>query len=250
MPLKDYEVKDIGELVAILTDKDPRTLEEMAQDDEHYDDIVVKAAAQPEESPTVYRIYGGRTQEVRFESGSMGTFPVESTLDGQDHIIKPGDVIRCYGWPGGSRYGHAINGKLIVYQTPFERFAGRMEMLAGFDRDKRIRWARNKEGAEAIYAKLTQPFKARIDRFKANDPEFIFDMMYEMIPCALADRIIDWIGLHDGTPDMVRERIEQFKEMSVEEQKEIMGDLSAGISGHQFESACGLAYAVATGQEV
>lgn len=247
MSLKDYEVKDIGELVQILVDQDPRTLEEMARTDDHYDDLVVKAAAQPATWDT---IFDGRTQEVTFESGSMGTFPVRSPIDGQDHIISPGDVVRCYGWPGGSRYGHAINGELVIYQTRFERFASRMEMLAGFDRDKRIRWAKQKAQAEEIYEKLSQPFKVRIDRFKAKDPTFIFDMMYEMIPCALADRILDWVGPHDGTPDAVRERIEEFKELLIEDQKKILGDLSDGISGRQFESACALAYAVATGQEV
>lgn len=158
------------ELRALLDDKDGRTIDEMIADDEVSEYVVEKA--EPGE--------GGTT--VTFDGGLVGF------LRGPE--VKVADTIGLYCDGrvfGGTRHGWALNGKIIEWQTPFERVAKRITSLAEGDRERREKFAKQRDDLDRRFDALPAEFQERIERRRRNNPAFRQDFeSYELFVCEQA----------------------------------------------------------------
>ncbi len=154
---------DVDEFARLKAEQDPRTVEEMIAADQ-YEDVVIETAERSGGATTICWDRGTCTSVVGPE-------------------VKVGDTVRMYGGAhvGDQRHGWALNGEVVEWETPWERFARRVEWLAGYDRQKRADFARHRARMDADYEALPPAFKARIDRFRAERPDFRIDSEgYEM----------------------------------------------------------------------
>lgn len=240
---------DVTKLAELKDTDDPRTIEEMIAQDENVETLRVESVRPYEGDEDHY--------DVRFEEG-MGI-----GLSGAEP--KVGDTVTLYGRFGHPVYGWALNGQTVKYETPWERFATRMAMLAGFDRKRREAFARDKAKLDAKYEALPAPLKARIDRFRAERADFRVDSeAYEMAAVGDAPKIAralaksyDWpldenLAVTDAGPssDAIEQAVKWFFDLPYDEQKAMVPDLDEGHSGHTFDSAVGLAFALLVGREV
>jgi len=243
--LEDYQRGDLRALEGLFSEHDPRGLEQMIAED-HYVEVVVERASDPWENGS---------QEIRFD---RYTATVLDMPDGKR--VCQGDTVRFYqegeGLLGGRRHGFAVNGEVIEWQTPWERFAKRMAMLAGFDRRRREEFKRGKTDIDRWYALLRGPYKARIDRLRAAAPDFdLQGGTYEIYPVLMAQRIEHYVR-HQGSSEAPlgpHELIESFRALAHEDQAEVIhgGEPDTyGISGYQFDCACAMAAHVLAGREI
>lgn len=239
---------DIATLEELKAADDPRTIEQIIAEDPNVEDLIVEQ---------VDPVNDGEYYDVRFEGGiGMG-------LRGREP--KPGDRVRLYGRFGFPVYGWALNGELVEYKTLWERFADRMAMLAGFDRQRREAFARDKDELDAKYDALPAPLKARIDRFRAERADFrVESEAYEMAAVGDAPKIARALAAHYDWPldedlnvtaagppsGVIEEAVEAFYALPYEEQKRIVPDLDPGHSGNTFGGAVILALALLAGREV
>lgn len=243
MKLERYQKADIEHLEELCTAHDPRGLEEMIASD-HYVEVIVEKAK---------RCGSDGYFEVSFDQGLCGGFKMP-----EGKSIKVGDTLRIYqrgdSLLGGMRHGFAVNGDVIEWRTPWERFAERIKMLATHDRERREEFLKTKADIDRWYALLQGPYKARIDRLRAEKPDFdINGGSYEVYPVLMAQRIEGWIRRETETPEIdlepreARGRIEEFRDLPHDEQAKVIHGSEPdayGISGHQFNCACGLAASV------
>jgi|SRR5580698_1619593 hypothetical protein len=242
--LKGYQRDYINNLQDLFLADDPRGLEQMIAEDEFTETIVEK----------VSKSTGG--YEVTFD-GSLRTFLNMP----EDKEIKVGDTLRFYMTGplfGGMRHGFAVNGDVIEYETPWDRFATRMKMLARHDHDNRESFVKVKDDIDRWYAMLRSPYSDRIDRFRSEKADFDLNGgSYETYPVLMAQRIDDWCREQTETPegdltdDLALHIVSQFRDLPYEEQAPIIHggeEDTYGISGYQFECACGLARTVLIGQ--
>ena len=244
---KTDQAGDLDTLRALKESDDPRTIEEMIAEDENVETLRVEA---------VTALDDGSGYDTRFEGGSG------IILKGAEP--KVGDTVTLYGRFGFPVYGWALNGRVVEYKTPWERFADRMAMLAGFDRKDRERFAEQKPELDAKYEALPAPLKARIDRFRAQNADFRLKEAYEMAAVGDAPKIAralaakhEWpldenLEVTDaGPPSTVIEKaIQEFYDLTYEEQKRLVPDLDEGHSGNTFGGAVQLALALLIGREV
>jgi hypothetical protein len=161
---------DIDEFTRLKADQDPRTIEQMIADDETYDVVIDKV-----------------------EEGTDGWWTVQ--WDGMGTSVRGaqpaiGDTITFYGREFGERHGWALNGEVVEWKTPWERFAERVAWLADYDRRKREEFGIQQPKLDAAYDALPAPLKARIDRFRAAAPDFRIDSEgYEMFCCTEAAKL-------------------------------------------------------------
>lgn len=243
--LEDYQQRDLDQLRELFTAEDPRGLAQMiAEDTDYYDETL----------ETVKSCDSG--YEIGFDGGWM-TF---LTVDPAKVTVKPGDTVRFYGRKFGVRHGFAINGKVIEWKTPFERFAERITMLANHDRGHHKDFDESKPDIDRWYAQLHGPYKARIDRFRTKRADFdVNGGSYEIYPVLMAQRIEHWARCEAHVPegpiaeDEAKRIIKEFQALPHDDQKPVIhaGEPDKyGISGHQFDSACGCAFAVLTGNTI
>ncbi len=243
--LEDYQQRDIEELRRLFLADDPRGLEQMIAEDEYTDAVVEKATKHRD------------GYEITMD-GNLGTLFLRMP---EGKPIKVGDTIRFYqSGPlfGGMRHGFAVNGEVIEYETPWDRFATRMAMLARHDHERREDFTKVKPDIDRWYTMLRSPYKDRIDRFRRERADFDLNGgSYEIYPVLMAQRIEDWLrsyGWVNDVPvvedDAALAAVRSFRDLPQEEQSTVIhgGEPdSYGISGHQFDSACGLARVVLTG---
>lgn len=232
MTLEDWQQRDVEALAELHTQRDPRTISEMIADDPSYDVRVEKAD------------YDGDGTSVTF-ADNMGTY-----LKGPE--VKAGDTVTFYNGSRMSllaapRHGWALNDQVIEWKTEWERFAERIAMLAAHDRSRREHYEQARADLADWYAQLTGPYRARIDRFRAQDADFdVQSGTYETYPVLMAQRIERWCRRHDTT-------VEAFRDLGQDAQSRVLHagkPDTYGISGHQFDSACGLAAAVMDGATI
>lgn len=243
---KTDQAGDLLTLRELKESDDARTIDEMIAEDENVETFRVKTVAP----------YGDGEFSVTFEGGTgIG-------LNGAEP--KVGDTVTLYGRFGHPVYGWALNGKIVEYQTPWERFAKRMAMLAGFDRKARERFAEKKGELDAKYDALPAPLKRRIDRFRSERADFRLDEAYEMAAVGDAPKIAralarqhDWpidenlaVTAAGPSSDKIGEAVAAFYDLSYEEQKRLVPDLDDGHSGNTFGGAVSLACALLEGREV
>lgn len=163
-------------LSALKFDEDSRTIPRMIAEDE-FEDVTIERVVEGGDGWCFLSWGGGITAGFVCPDGV---------------VVKVGDHVRIFGGAGlgGRKHGWALNGEVVEWQTPWERFAKRVEWLASYDREKRERAERDREKWTAAYEGLPGPLKARIDRFVAEHGSFdgfLIDMGgYEMFICAEA----------------------------------------------------------------
>jgi hypothetical protein len=248
MSRSDWQDHDLEKLRDLQDAQDPRGLEQMIADD-HYVEVEVEKAT---------RYADGF--EVSFDGGLCTFLRVPDSKK----EIKADDMLRVYragsSLLGGLCHGFAVNGDVFEWKTPWERFAERIAMLARHDREKRESYAKNKASIDKWCAELTGPYAARVERFRADKPDFdVNGCSYEVYPVLMAQRIEAWVRRETETPEVdmdereARGYIGEFRDRPHGEQAKVIhaGEPDEyGISGHQFDCACGMAMAVLMGREV
>lgn len=242
--LEEYQEKDLQTLTDLFTAHDPRTIKEMIAEDLLFDERIVTSVRRSDDG----------YWKIGTDAGWFSLFKIPV-----DHPNpKEGDIIRIYGLFGHRRHGFALNGKIVEWETPWERFAERIAMLAKFDRERRETAEEQKDDIEKWYALLKGPYKARIDRFRAQKPDFnVEGGGYETYPVLMAQRIEEWARQFkpDGEEDSVDpiSAIHTFRDLPYEEQSAVIHDGEGdkyGISGFQFDVACAMARGVIEGEEI
>lgn len=224
---------DVDEFARLKADEDPRTIEEMIEQDEYEDIVVTEARA-------------GSDGHWSVQWGSTGT-----GFHLPDGEIKVGDTIRIYGSAqlGGRRHGWALNGKLVEWRTPWERLVERVSWLAQYDRDKRERFAKERVQMDARYEALSPKLKARIDRFRSEQADFRIDSEgYEMYACVDADVIANYLRSRVDAGEDADAVVTEFYDLPWDEQMKI--GLQEGHSGNTFGGACALARRLLKGLDV
>lgn len=155
---------------------------------------------------------------------------------------KAGDTIRMYttGGPWTMIVGQDLNGEPVYFKTEAERELEHAQ--ASYDREqKRIEaYATGREKLDAMYEALPPVFKARIERFRRDDPAFRFDgESYELAIYADAVAVADALGDAD--------RVLEWRELPYAEQQ-AMAPFSDGHSGASFAGVVGFAVAYLRGE--
>jgi hypothetical protein len=222
---------DVDEFTRLKNDADPRTIEQMIAEDA-YDEIVVEKAERDGDHTTI--------------SWDRGT---TTSVKGPE--VKVGDRVRFYGGAslGDMSHGWALNGKMVEWRTPWERFAERVKWLADYDRRQREGFARAKTQMDARYEALSAPLKARIDRFRAESPDFrVRSEEYEMVACVDADKIADHLRPRVEAGEDPGALVKEFYDLPWAEQLTV--GIDEGHSGNTFGGACSLARSLLLGKPV
>jgi hypothetical protein len=99
------------------------------------------------------------------------------------------------------------------------------------------------------YKALSAPLKARIDRFRAESPDFRIDSEeYEMVACVDADKIADHLRPRVEAGEDPATLVSEFYDLPWDEQLKI--GIDPGHSGNTFGGACSLARALLAGKAV
>lgn len=228
---------DFPRLSDLAASTDPRTITEMIEA-EPYEVFTVEKAERSKD---------GESTTVEFDGG-LGT-----SLKGPE--VKVGDTIWLYtgGRPafGSERHGWALNGKVIEWQTPWERFAERVRWLADNDRRKREEFEKNREQMDARYEALPVAFKKRIDRFRAERADFRIDSeAYEMAAVVDGAKIAEHLRPKVPEGESAKDTVQAFYDLPWSEQKALIPDLDDGHSGNTFGGACMLARADLDGEDL
>lgn len=246
----DYDpAGDVEALRNLKMDQDPRTISEMIEADEFTDVTVVKAT--PGDDGWTF---------IDWKDGDYG-----GTIScGIRAAAKAGDTVRLYGSSllGGSHHGAAVNGELAYWRTPWERFSERVKWLADYDRSKREDFERSKDVLDERVEALPAPLKARIERFRREDPKFRVDSeAYEMAAVGDAPKIARALAAEQGwqldenlratAPEpQIEAAVKAFHAADYAEQKRRVPDLDEGHSGNTFGAAVSIAYRVLAGLDV
>lgn len=239
--LEDYQRRDTERLAELHTSEDPRSIAEMIADDS-YDTIIVDKAERDGDRTTISWDHGMTT-----------------SVKGPE--VKIGDSVRFYGGArlGDMRHGWALNGEVIEWQTPWERFAKRIEMLAEHDRKRRERAEAERAQVDEWLPLLHGPYRERIERFRREKPDFDLNGgTYEVYPVLMAQRIEAWVRERhpDAKPATWGDAVALVKELEslpYDEQSPVLhagADDKYGVSGHQVGSAFGMAARVLMGAAV
>ena len=239
-----YLEKDIEELQRQMDDCRGMTIEEMIEADT-YDVVTVEKVESRNDK-------GWAT--ICWDRGTCGGFHLPDGVE-----PKVGDTLWLYprAGLGAMPYGWALNGKIIKWETPWERFAKRVTWKADLDRKRREEYAERKPQQDADYEALPEPLKARIDRFRNEDPHFRIDSeFYEMLPCIDAPKIADALRRQEGVEKikaMTDEEIDaivwDFHKLDWKDQKKMVDGLNDGHSGNTFGAACMLAGRLLAGKD-
>lgn len=228
---------DVRKLAQLKELEDPRTIDEMVADDDYAVVTVEKVGERRAEGWTT----------ISWDHGTTTGFQIPDGVE-----VKVGDTLWLYGGSGlgQSCHGWALNGKLIKWETPWERFSKRIKWLAQYDRDKRERFAEERAELDRKYEVLPDPLKARIDRFRAESESFRVDSEgYEMMAVWDAPKIQKALQPEVDAGGKPEDVVEAFRALSYEEQKAKVPDLDEGHSGNTFGGAVMLAYRLLSGQE-
>lgn len=173
-----------------------------------------------------------------------------------------GDEIAVY-LSGTTVVGVELRGQRLYLKSEREHELEWLLFRAVHHRQRLEEFAVERPNLDAEYERLPDVLKARIDRFREEDPDFRAQAeSYEMAAVVdapkIAQAVARWLPTYaagpDGYPTDVSEEdaravMKQFRELSYEEQSELVVDLNPGHSGNTFAAACMLAYRLLTGKE-
>jgi hypothetical protein len=119
---------------------------------------------------------------VEFKSPHGGTYGFGGLPEGTEASV--GDTIRVYGGFGSVVVGVDVNGVEVFYRTPPEVTQHRaLESVKMRERKERD-FETERPKLDAIYDALPDAFKRRIDKYRANNPNFRRDYEgYEIMCC-------------------------------------------------------------------
>jgi hypothetical protein len=155
---------------------------------------------------------------------------------------RVGDTPRLYGGAGwGSQVrGADLNGVPLYYESPDQLRARRRREQAKRDRQDRRRAERSAPQTRARYDALPAEFRRRLDRFRANNPDFWWrHEPYELFTCEEAVKIARHVAPLERQPDLLRAAFEKFNKAPWEEQRAVVSD---GHSGNTMGAALRLAW--------
>lgn len=147
---------------------------------------------------------------------------------------KVGDEIQLFTIKGSQIRGVFANGKKIFYKFDEQIEQERKEWLEKYEKEKQETFEKENPQLDRDYNALPKEFKARIDRFRKNNPRFRVDYEpYEIFCCKEAIKIAETCKTFKG--------VERFKKLNFNEQKE-KAKISDEHSGNTFGCAVTLAY--------
>jgi hypothetical protein len=135
---------------------------------------------------------GSWTIETESSSGfGVSRDRVEDSI-WDDFSPQKGDAITLYTRGFSQVVGLDLNGSRVFLMTDQEIEAQRALQAARMDRQKAERFERERERLDADYEALPQVFRDRIDRFRANNPNFREEFeSYEMFVCKEAVQLAE-----------------------------------------------------------
>lgn len=177
-----------------------------------------------------------------------GSDPYDSTYDIQMedsvgfmmkdeyHVVpKVGDTIQLKTKNFSTVAGVKLNGKILYEKTDEQLDQEHYEYCQNQEKTKKETFEKNKVQQDADYEALPPVFKRRIDRFRANNPNFRWDIEpYVLFASKEAVKILKVCK--------TVEELSAFHKMSYEEQKAKAG-IDEGHSGGTFGEAMQLAHA-------
>lgn len=169
--------------------------------------------------------------------GAMGFYLKKTDCDAAGIVPQSGMKIIMFGRGLGSRIrGVMLDGKPLYYRTEQEEEEmWKAEAERAVVHKKRIFERSKKARLDAMYEKLPEVFRARIDRFRTNNPDFRWDMEdYEMFCCTEAVKFAKALK----TPEQV-EALQKEKWGGPLHKK---ARVKKGHSGNTFGAARVLAY--------
>lgn len=193
----------------------------------------LRAWADPEyEDEVLTEVLDGGDGWWSLMMGSMGIGAPKRA----DHTPQVGERVRL--WGRGIGYpvrGIAVGTVVLRYETEQEmraRFARESEAR---EREQRAAHEANRAQTEARVAALPEPFRRRIARFRANNPDFGWKYEgYELFVCEQAVVIANALQ----SPGAIR----AWRELPWEAQRAAVPGLDDGHSGNTFGAACVLAH--------
>ncbi len=157
----------------------------------------------------------------------------------KEYGVEPllGQIARFYGRGFGYVVrGLDIDGEECFYRTAQEQDDKNAQEICDSQAEQKAEFEKNKTVVDARYEKLPDVFRRRIDKFRANNPDFRWKYEgYEMFTCEQAVLIAEALGS--------TEAISVFADKDFKEQQLLVPGLSDGHSGNTFGCACYLASA-------
>lgn len=152
-------------------------------------------------------------------------------------VPQAGQIARFYG--RGIGYivrGLAIDGRIVFYRSDAGEERRFRQEIEENDQRRRTQFETERTRLDADYAALPAPFRARLDRFRTNNPDFRWRFEpYELFVCQEAVKIADAL--------QTTEAVKAFPDMSSDEQAQRVPSVAFDEhSGNTFAMACALAY--------
>lgn len=144
------------------------------------------------EDDTITGVSGPSQGYYDVRMGVMGIGLAEQYDAAPPHGIVPkvGDAIRIYGRFGRPVRGIEINGQTVFYRTPAEQQAHQAREVERMKQERRDEFEKERDSLDAQYAALPEVFRERIDRFRANNPDFRWEYeSYELFCCTEAVKL-------------------------------------------------------------
>lgn len=175
--------------------------------------------------------------EVGLDSGWCFFIPADSPVE-----PRVGMKLRQYGKGFGYCVrGCFLDGQCVFYRTEAEQDAKNKADLLERERQDREKFEANRAAIDARYDALPEIFRARIDKFRRNNPDFRWKYeSYELFVCEEAVKIAS-LGSAVAISD--------FHGLPWEQQKKMVPGLGDGHSGNTFGAACRLAMDYLTAPE-
>lgn len=231
-----------------------------ATNPEHYEPFIVEVTEgdEPfEDSPITEIQPGGGGWHCTQESDwtiFVPNMPIEQYGEVLRAGIEPkiGDRLRLYGSFGHEVQGIQVNDDVVFYRTQTQREARRRRWLEDNDARKERAFTLKQGALDAEFEALPPFFRQRIERFRAEDPDFRKESEgYEMFCCTEAVKIA--LALESSTlgveaaegqrTALIQEQVMAFYDLPWEQQKQRVPGLGDGHSGNTFGGACNLAAA-------
>lgn len=173
----------------------------------------------------------GEWYSITLENGSG--FGIEKRLITTDIVPTEGDDVLLH-TIGSYIRGVELNGELLYYKSDEDMEQERIESQKKYKEEKIKDFIEKRHGYDEQYNALPECFKARINRFRNNNPYFRIDYEgYELMCCTQAHKMAECFKTD--------EKLVEFANAKWEEQKEMFPDLDHGHSGNSFGASVTLA---------
>lgn len=154
-----------------------------------------------------------------------------------DSPVEPvvGMTVRQYGQGIGFEIrGCFLDGQQVFYRTKAEQDEKDRQWVVESERKQREKFERERSDMDRRYESLPPIFRARLDKFRRNNPDFRWKFEgYELFTCEQAVAFADACK----TP----EALKAWAELPYEEQRRQCPGMADGHSGNTFGMACRLA---------